>query len=237
MYLSRVEIDTKNRQKIKDLDNLAKYHNWVERSFDEKYSKIRPRHLWRIDQIGNHQYLLVLSEEKPNLNKLEKYGVSKTAETKDYDHYLNNIKEGSKWRFKLTANPTHRINDGNKSRIVPHITIQQQLYWLLDRSEKNGFRIIRNDDQARIKAIHLKKPIISVDTTKFISDESYQMNITNRDWPVLEKNSRRMKISRVTFEGFLKVTDLDKFRNVLTKGIGREKAYGMGLLTVIPSAD
>lgn len=36
----------------------------------------------------------------------------------------------------------------------------------------------------------------------------------------------------VTFTGFLQITDLDKFKQALVNGLGREKAYGMGLLTV-----
>lgn len=41
------------------------------------------------------------------------------------------------------------------------------------------------------------------------------------------------KIHAVTFTGFLQITDLDKFKQALVTGLGREKAYGMGLLTVI----
>lgn len=36
MYLSRVEIDQGNRQKLKDLTHLGAYHSWVENSFPEK---------------------------------------------------------------------------------------------------------------------------------------------------------------------------------------------------------
>ena len=35
-----------------------------------------------------------------------------------------------------------------------------------------------------------------------------------------------------TYEGILTVTDAEAFRNALVKGIGREKAFGMGMLTV-----
>lgn len=40
------------------------------------------------------------------------------------------------------------------------------------------------------------------------------------------------KIHAVTFTGFLQITDLDKFKQTLVTGLGREKAYGMGLLMV-----
>ena len=36
MYISRVEIDLNNRQKIRDLTHLGAYHNWVEQSFPDE---------------------------------------------------------------------------------------------------------------------------------------------------------------------------------------------------------
>ncbi|NYA64868.1 type I-E CRISPR-associated protein Cas6/Cse3/CasE, partial [Lactobacillus salivarius] len=46
--------------------------------------------------------------------------------------------------------------------------------------------------------------------------------------------SKNIKLSRVSFEGLLEITDVDLFRKVLIDGIGKEKAFGMGLMTVIP---
>ena len=36
------------------------------------------------------------------------------------------------------------------------------------------------------------------------------------------------------FKGILNVTDAEVFRQTLISGVVREKAYGMGLLTVVP---
>lgn len=214
MYLSRVEIDTNDRQKISDLTHLGSYHNWVEQSFpDEIKQGTRLRHLWRIDEFSNKKYLLLVSKNKPKLNNLEIYGVPYTAATKDYDRFLNQLVEGKKYRFRLTANPTYRITDSKsgKPRVVPHITILQQTNWLLERTKKHGFKIVRD------------------------SKEVYQLNISERDWPRLRrKGNHLIKLSRVTFDGILQITDLSKFKLALINGIGREKAYGMGLLTVIP---
>ena len=43
-----------------------------------------------------------------------------------------------------------------------------------------------------------------------------------------------MKLSRVAYEGVLRVQDIEVFRNALMQGIGRKKAYGFGMMTVIP---
>ncbi|WP_251717695.1 type I-E CRISPR-associated protein Cas6/Cse3/CasE [Lactobacillus agrestimuris] len=213
MYLSRVEIDFSDRLKVKDLNQLGGYHNWVEKSFPEDLKDPnRPRHLWRIDHLNNKTYLLVLSEKKPDIEKLEKYGVAGTAGTKSYDKFLADLKNGMFMRFRLTANPTRKVTKPGErqGRVFPHITVKQQKNWLINRMDMNGFTI----------------PQV---------DQEYQFDVVNREWPILKhKHAHMAKLSRITFEGILQITDLEKFKEMLVKGIGREKAYGMGLMTVIP---
>lgn len=208
MYLSRVEIDTLNRRKVSKLTHLGAYHDWVEKSFPmEIAAGIRSRHLWRIDQLKGKSYLLVLSADKPDLSELTKYGVVGTAETKDYDQFLGKLTKDGIYRFRLTANPTYRStrNEDGKSIVFPHVTIEQQKTWLLKKVQGAGFSLDQDD-----------------------------FDIVNREFVILYKNHRRVKLSRVTFEGVLRIVDLEKFKDTLIKGLGREKSYGMGLLTVIP---
>ena len=47
------------------------------------------------------------------------------------------------------------------------------------------------------------------------------------------ENSRPVSLLSVTYEGVLKVTDAAQFCLLLTNGIGRGKAYGLGLMTVL----
>ena len=37
----------------------------------------------------------------------------------------------------------------------------------------------------------------------------------------------------VTYDGYLTVTDVDKFKNLMINGLGKNKAHGCGLMTVI----
>ena len=46
------------------------------------------------------------------------------------------------------------------------------------------------------------------------------------------KSPHRVTLDGVTFEGVLEVTDAEKFREALAKGVGSGKAYGFGLLSV-----
>lgn len=144
MYLSRVEIDRENRRKIRDLTHLGAYHSWVEDSFVGQISMLeRSRKLWRIDSIQGRQYLLILSEEKPSIKALEKYGVEGSGETKSYDSFLASIKEGKKYRFRTTLNPVvaKPIEGEKRGKPVPLLTIENQSRFLLERAEKNGFSL------------------------------------------------------------------------------------------------
>lgn len=206
MYISRVELDIYNRQKIRDLTHLGAYHNWVEQSFREE-SGVRSRKLWRLDKINDKKYLLLVSGEKPDLKLLEKYGVAGSAVTKDYDAYISKVKNGMKLRFRLVTNPVHAVpKDGKRGSEKPHITAEFQKKFFMDRTIKNGFEV--NEDE---------------------------VNIVERGFELLRKSgSKSVKVVKATFEGILTVVDEDKFKSVLENGFGKKKAYGFGLMTVIP---
>lgn len=222
MYLSRVEVDRYNRQKIKDLTHLGAYHNWVEQSFpNEVNQNLRSRHLWRLDRLMDSDYLLVLSNNKPDTELLARYGIDGTVIVKNYDQFLEHIKTNEVMRFRLTANPTYTITEPGKTHghVYPHITVAQQRNWLITRAEASGFKLIQQLPSA--------KELKETDTFAF--------DITHRDYPVLyRKAGHGIRLSRVTFEGLLEVQELAAFKNTLVHGLGREKAFGMGLMTVIP---
>lgn len=214
MYLSRVKIDVANRRKIRDLDHLGAYHNWVEQSFpEEKQLGKRSRKLWRIDQLNNASYLLVLSETKPDLAALEKYGVPESAQTKDYTVLLDQLQQGDRLRFRAVLNPIKSLSQGKMSgkrgRIIPLVTAEQQLDFLKQRAAQNGF--------------------------SFQEDE---VMVTARGFETLKHHGKRpLKICKAAYAGFLTIEDLELFQTVLTTGLGKKKAYGFGLITVLPGSE
>ena len=104
MYLSRVELDITRRTTMQALAAPQKLHGAVESSFPGE----RKRRLWRLDRLGGKLYLLVLSEDQPDLTELvRQFGRQEAApEIQDYTPLLKRISPGSVWRFRLTANPT-----------------------------------------------------------------------------------------------------------------------------------
>ncbi|WEV36917.1 type I-E CRISPR-associated protein Cas6/Cse3/CasE [Lactobacillus sp. ESL0677] len=204
MYLSRVEIDVNNWRNAKKLTQLSAFHDWVEQSFpDEIDSKEQMPHLWRLDRLVNKNYLLIVSQNKPDSILLSRLG---TVVTKNYDKFLDSIEFDQLMNFQLTANPSFKSAEG---KVTPSITVKDQAQWLIEQAEKAGFQLKRSE-----------------------------FKITSREWPVaLHRDGRRVRLSRVTFMGKLRVKDVNLFKQALTNGIGLEKIFGMGLMTVIPLAE
>ena len=164
-------------------------------------------------KIKNKEYLLIVSKTAPNIEKMEKYGVKGTAEIKKYDIFLNNLKNGMKMRFKVALNPVKSLSRGKekgRGRPIPLVSVEYQMNFLYERSEKNGFKL-----------------------------EKDEFTIVNRQHKILNKNQniekrKPLRLAYVEYEGLLEISDADKFRKTLTEGIGKKKAYGFGMMTVIP---
>ena len=71
MYLSRVELDPTRRSTMAALAAPQKLHGAVESAFTGE----RRRRLWRLDRLGERLYLLLLSEDVPELSGVvEQFG-------------------------------------------------------------------------------------------------------------------------------------------------------------------
>lgn len=210
MYLTRVKLDVKKRETMKALSSPNLFHGAIEDSF----GRDRERKLWRIDLFRGDHYLLIVSSKKPELDgivrqfgKLEDSGY----ESRDYDPFLERIMAGSYWHFRLTANPVKSLMHSStemktRGSVNAHITETYQKEWLIQRAEKNGFCL-----------------------------QADEFDVVNHRWYSFRKGyggHPLVSFISVTYEGVLRVQEPDKFRNLLCTGIGREKAYGQGMMTI-----
>ena len=208
MYLTRMLLDESNPNTMKALASPHIFHGTVERCFEGE----RKRNLWRIDHLNNHLYLMLLSPEKPDLTAAaEQFGVPESGcpwEPTAYPPLLQRIEPGGVWPFRLVANPTKSCvsEPGKRGKVHAHISVPHQKEWLQNRAAHNGFSLNEED-----------------------------FTVVHNQWNIFRKNpsqESKVRLLAVTYEGVLTVTDTEQFRKALTEGIGRGKAYGMGLLTV-----
>ena len=116
------------------LANPQRLHGAVEQAFPGE----RRRRLWRLDPLGGKLYLLILSEDAPDLSGIEEqFGSGEPGETTSYDPLLERILPGSVWRFRLAANPTVSkappSAPGERGKVQAHITPEFQEEWIRTR--------------------------------------------------------------------------------------------------------
>lgn len=88
MFLSRVPLDLHKRATVIALANPQRFHGAVEQAFPGE----RRRRLWRLDPLGEKLYLMILSEDTPDLSAIEEqFGAGEPGETKSYGPLLERI--------------------------------------------------------------------------------------------------------------------------------------------------
>lgn len=174
--------------------------------------------LFRIDpQPGGRVVILVQSAVKPDWDYAfhnADYLLAAPPEVKSFDPGFAN---GEKLRFRLTANPTKRLSRNSRERDgqpvaerwvgkrVP-VPADQFLEWIATRGEKGGFSVDNGSTTVQPGYI-------------YVSKAGYG-------------DGERLR--SVRYDGILTITDPERFRETLVRGIGPGKAFGFGLLSVAP---
>ncbi len=191
-------------------------HAAVESSFPPEETAVKSRNLWRIDRLGPDTFLLVLGKRKPDFTHVvEQFGWPEAEQkwkTKNYTPLMDQIKTGQKWRFRLRANPVHSVRDApevkegsaGRGKVYAHVTVRQQEEWLFERAGKNGFAVAEGS-----------------------------FRVVHREFRRFRRQRNFITLGIATFEGILEVTDVSLFLCALVRGIGRGKAFGCGLLTIV----
>lgn len=206
MYLSRIELDTRRRNTmVKLLASPHVVHAVVENCFTRPAGVAKTRSLWRIDDLYGKKYLLILSEEKP-----------------DFSHMIGEYcREDAKGESRSYDKLLQSVQEGStysfklvanpvkemNNKKVGIYDSAELVSWLVRKAETNGFTF---------------------------NTSNLKVSLTDKVTFVRNQGEPKVVINKVMYEGILTVTDRDRFIGALTQGIGRAKAYGCGLLTIIP---
>lgn len=233
MFLTRFRFNTARMGTRRLLSSPQNLHAAVMASFADRpeHRGEGPRVLWRLDHQSRSEVLLyVVSPDRPDLTHLvEQAGWPTTGgwQTKPYAPFLARLATDDTWAFRLTANPVHSIrrHDAEPTKRTAHVTPRHQLDWLLKRQTDAGFAVV-------------EKPEPRPDG---LDGPWHEVVVHNRsDLAFGKKNEsdaavHKVRLTRVTFDGRLRVLDPDAFRRTLTCGLGKAKAYGCGLMTLAPT--
>lgn len=218
MFLTRMQINPRRRGARKLIGSPHAMHAAVNAAFPDARPTAEGRILWRLDVHSDQRVLLfVASPDRPDFTHLVEQAGWPTTEawsTQPYEPLLGSLRAGQRWQFRLTANPVHsaRRDGWADTKPLGHITVKQQEQWLLDRAPKLGFALAPVGQQTE--------------------ESEYDLALVDRSVRRFRRNSDAVTLATATFEGQLEIADPALMSRALTRGVGRGKAYGCGLLTL-----
>jgi CRISPR system Cascade subunit CasE len=114
----------------------------------------------------------------------------------------------SRYRFRVTVNPTRR--DSASGRLRPVKGRESIAAWFAERAPASwGFRVVQGN--------------LEVGSTRALQFKG--------------KNGHPVTLAQAQLQGLLEVTDPEQFRSSFRQGIGRGRAFGCGLLQIVPHID
>lgn len=205
-HLTQVTVDfaTAARQRFRDCYD---WHQAVWKAFPGRDGEPR-KFLTRLDQRRDSFRLLILSPEQPVRPDWCPSG-PESWKTKPIPATYFTC---NRYAFQLCANPTKKVSkersDGSltkNGRRVPLQKREELVEWIKRKGDQSGF---------------------TVDETTLRTFSRGREHFDKKGQPGLH--------SAVEFEGVLTVTDPAEFHRAFTLGIGSAKAFGFGLLVIVP---
>lgn len=247
-YLSRIRLNPLRVKGQQFLRNPRTLHAAVMGGFPDPLGNGRV--LWRLDTHDRRVDLLVLSPTRPDWTHIIEQAGWPDADgdhvlIRDYAPALGHLAAGREFAFRLTANPIQatmnpdkrtkaqqqRHGDARPQRgfRVAHRTTAHQLDWLLRRTGKWGFSIPDSRTDTAAPGMTPAPDTPTPHEVRIVNTTRYSIR-KKED----ETRSATVTMQAITFEGRLSVTDPDRLRTAMLTGIGPNKAYGCGLLTLAP---
>lgn len=223
LYLSRLCLTVRNRAVQNDLSDCHAMHRRLLLAFPNLGGLSDARDhfgvLYRVEPSPAGVDILLQSTTSPDWSLLpDDYLREPAAPSKRVDQLYGAITKGQQLVFRLRANPTKRISDRStvqaerwRGKRVELRGEEDQYAWLRRKGEQSGFIPV---------AIRAHSAIPDVRAT------------ATGDHVIGRHTAGRLNLASVTFEGRLRVTDPDAFRQALWHGIGSGKAFGFGLLSI-----
>lgn len=201
----RLMLDDQHPVVRADLSDRDLMHKQVMGLFAEHRSD-QPRNdlniLWRVDvMFDGTKFLFVTAADRPDITRLPDGYTFGTVERYDYSQHIDSFHSGDRMYFRVSANPTKtKTVAGRKKRVA------------LDESETRDWFLSRQGDLG----LTIDDLIVS----------SSPLEKVKR----LTSSRNDFTLAVTEFEGNATVTDPEAFRETLTVGFGRGKAYGLGLM-------
>lgn len=136
LFLTRMALDINRPDTVRLLAHPEEIRAAAASAFEGS-----ARILWRLDELRNRTWLVILSPMRPDLSEVhDRYGylgVFPSWDTLDYSEELDEAYTGTRWHFELCASPSGTMP-------VPREEWLQEAYlqtWLAAEGETRGFAL------------------------------------------------------------------------------------------------
>ncbi len=238
MYLSQLILNPRSREVRQDLADCHEMHRTIMSGFpdvsaDGPGARDRLGVLYRVETDPRSRVVRVLvqSRVRPDWSRLapgylaDSGGAIENPACKEISEAYGQIRSGMVFRFRLLANPTRRVSPRSeldppelRGKRVALRTEEEWLAWLARKGEQCGFALLA------VRAAPDVPDVRTSGDTKVLG----RREGTGR-------GGARLTFGSVLFDGHLRVTDAERFRQALVEGVGPAKAYGFGLLSIAPA--
>lgn len=206
MFLSRLTLYANCKRAKTEFDCPYELHRTICRAFEDPKEA---RILFRADRdLPGEVHVLVQSLLTPDWGRLEveEDYLKEIGEAKEVA--LTGLRKDLPLRFRLRCRPSKRIGHA-------------------DSADKGKRRSLTDKDEV-FKWLHRKAEENGFEVKDVAFDRFY--------WYESREGKQDKPLGAVQFDGVLVVTDPDKLREAVRNGIGPQKAYGFGLLSLAPIA-
>jgi len=205
MYLSRLTLNARHNRTRSELDHPYELHRTICQAWENPKEA---RILSRPDQDKPGLVtVIVQSLTKPDWLRLKvpEDYLQEVDGPKRMD--LQGLKQGQRLRFRLRCRPSKRIGARDKD----------------DVGKRKG---LTTKDEI-LEWLHRKAGINGFEVREVAFDRIY--------WYDSKRGIQDKPLGAVVFDGILVVTDPDNLREAVRNGIGTQKAFGFGLLSIAPA--
>jgi CRISPR system Cascade subunit CasE len=205
MYLSRLTLFAKHRRTQSEVECPYELHRTLSRTFEDPEEA---RILFRADADRPAEvHIIVQSLVPPDWSRLphDPGYIKSWDEAKVIE--LSGLKAGTLLRFRLRCRPSKRIAEPG------------------------------HEDAGKRKSLKSKEDIFAWLERK-AEENGFKVEDAGFDriyWHEAREGKEAKPLGAVQFDGVLVVTDPDKLREAVRNGIGPQKAYGFGLLSLAPA--
>lgn len=247
LFLSRLILDPGMRQARNELAQPYEMHRTLMRAFPQvpDESEVNAREmfavLFRVDweSQSSRGLVFVQSAAEPDWSFLatrSEYLLSEANEPnpafKDVTESFRSLQDGQVFYFRLRANPTKRIKKARggdvelEGKRVGLLREEEQVEWLArkgrerEKGKRGGFELLGHHIEGE-SGEGLVVPRVNVTREGKVSGKR-------------KDSVHKTTHLAVRFDGLLRITDADAFRETLARGIGPGKAFGFGLLSIVP---